>query len=162
GRGGMGVVYKAHQVTLKRLVALKMIRAGTSASPEERERFRAEAEAVARLQHPNIVQIFEVGEHDGQPFLALEDQGDSLSARLGGRPQPPRDAAALVLTLAGAVHAAHEAGVVHRDLKPANVLLQTHGAQPVGFGTPKITDFGLAKRLDADAGRTHTGAILGT
>ncbi len=156
GRGGMGVVYKARQLRLKRLVALKMIRAGGQADLEDLARFRLEAEAAARLQHANIVQIHEVGEHDGQPFFSLElVDGGSLERRLAGGPLPPRDAAALVATLARAMHYAHEQGVVHRDLKPANVLLARDG-------TPKITDFGLAKQLDADSGQTRSGVILGT
>src|SRR5262249_18732543 len=124
GRGGMGVVYKARQVGLGRLVALKMIRGGAHAGPEELARFKAEAEAVARLQHPNLVQIFGVGGLDGLPFFALElVAGDNLGRWLAGAPQQPREAAALVETLARAVHAAHRQGVVHRDLKPSNVLL---------------------------------------
>jgi serine/threonine-protein kinase len=155
GRGGMGVVYQARDRRLKRVVALKMILAVEHAGPEAAARFRAEAEALARLQHPNIVQVYEVGEQDGRPYLALEYvPGGSLARRLGGRPQPARPAAELTETLARAVHAAHSAGVVHRDLKPANVLLTSDG-------TPKITDFGLAKRLD-DATQTRTGLILGT
>jgi serine/threonine-protein kinase len=155
GSGGMGVVYKARDARLKRLVALKMILNGPHARPEELERFRREAEAVARLQHPNVVQIYEVGEQDGRPYLALEHVGGgSLAERLGGRPQPPDDAARLVRSLALAVHAAHLRGIVHRDLKPANVLLAEDG-------TPKVTDFGLAKRID-EAGQTQTGAVLGT
>ncbi len=165
GRGGMGVVYKARQLALNRTVALKMILAGGHAGPQELARFKAEAEAVARLQHPNIVQIHEVGEADGQPFFSLEFvEGGSLDRKLAGTPQPAGDAAALVETLARAVQYAHERGVVHRDLKPGNVLLQRepHGAPPVGLGTPKITDFGLAKRLDTPAGQTSAGATLGT
>jgi serine/threonine-protein kinase len=155
GSGGMGVVYKARDTRLKRDVALKMILSGPHARPEERERFRREAEAVARLQHPNVVQIYEVGEQDGRPYLALEYVGGgSLAERLGGRTLPPDDSARLVRALALAVHAAHERGIVHRDLKPANVLLTEDG-------TPKVTDFGLAKRLD-EAGQTQTGAVLGT
>src|SRR5262249_29593030 len=124
GRGGAGVVYRARQISLGRPVALKMIRAGAHAEPTERARLRAEAEAIARLQHPHIVQIYEVGEHDGLPFLALESPpAGSLARHLGGRPQPPLQAAALVEPLARAVHYAHRQGVVHRDLKPANVLL---------------------------------------
>jgi WD40 repeat protein len=155
GRGGMGVVYQACQLALNRLVALKMIRAGGQASAEDLARFRTEAEAVACLQHPNVVQIHEVGEHDGLPFFCLEFcAGGSLADRLDGTPWPPARAAALVQTLAQAMHAAHAAGVVHRDLKPANVLLAADG-------TPKVTDFGLAKRLDVP-GQTRTGAIMGT
>jgi WD40 repeat protein len=156
GRGGMGVVYKARHIQLDRLVALKMILAGSHAGAEERARFRTEAEAVARLQHPHVVQIYDVGEHQGLPYLALEFcAGGSLAARLDGTPLPPGAAAALAETLARAMHAAHQAGVVHRDLKPANVLLTADG-------TPKITDFGLAKKLDAARGRTRSGAIVGT
>jgi serine/threonine protein kinase len=124
GRGGMGVVYKAWQESLKRLVALKMIRAGAPASPEERYRFHIEAAAAARLRHPNVVSIYEVGEHAGQPYFAMELlEGGSLHTRLAGRPQPARQAAALVRTLALAVQHAHEQKIVHRDLKPANILL---------------------------------------
>jgi WD40 repeat protein len=156
GRGGMGVVYQARHVQLNRVVALKMNLAGGHAGQPDLARFKTEAEAVARLQHPNIVQIFEVGEHAGLPFFSLEFcGGGSLERKLGGTPLPPQEAAALVETLARAVHAAHQKGVIHRDLKPANVLLAEDG-------TPKITDFGLAKRLDADAGQTRTGAVLGT
>jgi serine/threonine protein kinase len=156
GRGGMGVVYRARQQDLDRLVALKMILAGAYAGSAERERFRAEALAVARLQHPNVVQVFAVGEHAGRPFLALElVQGGSLAGRLRGGPLPPRQAAALAERLARAVQAAHEAGVIHRDLKPANILLTADGQ-------PKVTDFGLAKRLDEQTAATPTGAILGT
>ncbi len=155
GRGGMGVVYQARDAKLKRLVALKVILAGDHAGEDEHGRFRAEAEAIARLQHPNIVQIHEVGEHDGKPFLSLEYcAGGSLDKKLAGTPLPPMEAARLVQTLAGAVQAAHQARVIHRDLKPANVLLAADG-------TPKITDFGLAKKLD-DVGRTQSGAIMGT
>jgi hypothetical protein len=179
GRGGMGVVYKARQVGLNRLVALKMILSGGHASPRERARFRAEAEAVARLSHSNIVSVFEVGEHQGHPFLALEYvAGGSLAQRLQGTPLAPRRAAELLVALARAAHAAHERGVVHRDLKPANVLLQEGGIRDQGSGIreegqasslipnpqsliPKITDFGLAKRLD-EVGQTQTGAIMGT
>jgi hypothetical protein len=156
GRGGMGVVYKAQQLGLKRLVALKMILAGRHAGAAQRARFRAEAEAVARLQHPHIVQIHEIGEHDGLPFFALElCPGASLAARLDGTPLPPADAARRVDTLARAMHVAHQAGIVHRDLKPGNVLVAADG-------TMKVSDFGLAKRLDEGAGPTQTGAIVGT
>ncbi len=156
GHGGMGVVYKARQVGLNRLVALKMILAGVNASPQELARFRTEAEAVAQLQHPSIVQIFEIGEQNGCPFLALEYVGGgSLAEHLNGTPVGMRQAAELVLSLARAVHHAHEKGIVHRDLKPANVLL-------LPDGTPKIADFGLAKRSEADQAHTQTGTILGS
>jgi WD40 repeat protein len=158
GQGGMGVVYQARQVALNRPVALKMILAGAYAGEHERARFRTEAEAVARLRHGNIVQIYEVGEQEGRPFLSLEfvERG-SLADRLKGTPQPAHEAARLVETLARAIHAAHQCGVVHRDLKPANVLLTEDS-------TPKITDFGLAKQLDAESahGQTGSGTILGT
>jgi len=156
GRGGMGVVYKARQLGLNRLVALKMVLAGASASSLELARFRAEAQSVAQLQHPNIVQIFDVGEQGGCPYLALEFvESGSLAEQLDGTPMAPRQAAELVLSLARAVHHAHERGIVHRDLKPANVLIQADG-------TPKITDFGLAKRTESTVAHTQTGAILGS
>jgi tetratricopeptide (TPR) repeat protein len=156
GRGGMGVVYQARQSKLNRLVALKMILSGAPAGPEELARFRKEAETLARLQHPNIVHVYEVGEHAGRPYFVMElVEGGNLEKRLAGLPQPARDAAQLVATLARAMQAAHQRQVIHRDLKPANVLLS-------GDGTPKITDFGLAKQLDESMGLTSTGAILGT
>jgi WD40 repeat protein len=155
GRGGMGVVYQARQTALQRTVALKMILGGGHASGADLKRFRTEAESIARLQHPHIVQIYEVGEHNGLPYFSLEFcAGGSLEKKLGGTPLPPRQAAALVEKLAHAMQAAHDKGVIHRDLKPANVLLAEDG-------TPKITDFGLAKKLD-DAAKTQTGAIMGT
>ncbi len=156
GRGGMGVVYMARHKALGRLVALKMILNSDHADPLELARFRTEAESLARLQHPNIVQIFEVGEHEGRPYLALEYlEGGSLAARLSKAPLSPREAARMLETLAHAVDAAHQRQVIHRDLKPANVLLTADG-------TPKVTDFGLAKRLDAGAGLTQTNALMGT
>jgi serine/threonine protein kinase len=155
GKGGMGVVYKARQVGLDRLVALKMILHIEHASADARRRFQAEAQAVARLQHPNIVQIHEVAEHQGQPYFSLEYcPHGSLADQLDGTPWEPAKAAELVQTLARAIHAAHLAQVVHRDLKPPNVLLSADGQ-------PKITDFGLAKKLD-EQGQTHTGAVVGT
>ncbi len=180
GRGGMGVVYRARQVALNRVVALKMILAGAHATPLERERFRKEAEAVARLQHPGIVQIFEIGEHAGQPYLALEYvDGGSLAQHLATGDLMAVDAAVrLLIEVATAVHFAHGLGIIHRDLKPANVLI--HGGRPDDGGSgdsgsgsgprsgltparPKVTDFGLAKRLDETAaGVTKSGAVMGT
>jgi hypothetical protein len=170
----MGVVYRARQLRLNRLVALKMIPAGAHASPEDLGRFRREAEAVAQLQHPNIVAIHEVGEHAGLQHFSLElVEGTTLRARLGATPQPIRPAARLLEQLALAIHFAHERGIVHRDLKPDNILL----AAPAGstehsdaealqvatlYGVPKIADFGLAKRLGDDSGQTRTGQVVGT
>jgi serine/threonine protein kinase len=189
GRGGMGVVYKARQVGLDRIVALKRLRAGATADMEDLARFHREALAVARLQHPHIVQVHETGERDGLPFFVMEFVGGgSLTERLAEGPLPPRAAAELVETLSRAMHYAHRQGVVHRDLKPANVLLAP--AFGGGKGTiplpqleagasggskaaaprpkaganwvPKITDFGLAKHVDVSAGNTQTGTIVGT
>jgi serine/threonine protein kinase len=182
GRGGMGVVYKARQAGLRRVVALKYARAGAEA--DELARFRREAEAAARLRHPNIVQIYDVGEQDGVPYLAMEfASGGTLSALLDGTPLPPRSCAELVETLARAIHHAHEHQIVHRDLKPANILLQgpavpgptgREGAATAAMSpsallegrsfdfVPKIADFGLAKLLDRVDMKTQSGAILGT
>ncbi len=155
GRGGMGVVYRARDTRLNRLVALKMILAGAHASPAELARFRSEAEAIAQLSHPHVVQVYEVGEQGGLPYFALEFcAGGSLDKKLEGKPLAPAEAAGLVEELARALHAAHQKGVVHRDLKPANVLLTADGA-------PKVTDFGLAKRLDV-SGMTGSGQVMGT
>jgi WD40 repeat protein/serine/threonine protein kinase len=177
GRGGMGVVYKARHIRLNRLVALKMILAGGHAGAAELTRFRTEAEAIARLHHANIVQIHEISEHDRKPYLSLEFcGGGSLAQRLNGMPWPTKDAARLVETLARAIDLAHQQGIIHRDLKPANILLQGSGVRSQGSGVsraadsclptpdpwiPKITDFGLAKKLD-EAGQAASGAIMGT
>jgi eukaryotic-like serine/threonine-protein kinase len=159
GRGGMGVVYRARQRALNRVVALKVIRAGSMADDALVSRFRTEAEVIARLQHPNIVQIHDVGPADDDshlPFLAMEYvAGGSLADRLAETPMNSTDGAALVVILARATHAAHQAGVLHRDIKPANVLLTADG-------TPKIADFGLAKSLDEAGGPTLTGEVIGT
>jgi serine/threonine protein kinase len=162
GRGGMGVVYKARQLSLGRFVALKMILAGPYAAADHVARFRVEAEAVAHLQHPGIVQIHEIGNHAGHSYLALEYvPGGTLVRKCSGQPLRPTEAARLVAALARAVHYAHQRGILHRDLKPGNVLLTEDGQ-------PKITDFGLAKRLSAEPGatpsgpQTQSGAILGT
>jgi serine/threonine protein kinase len=178
GRGGMGVVYRARQLGLERTVALKMVLAGADADPKDLARFRAEAAVLARLQHPNIVQIYDVGEAAGRPYFVLElVAGGSLAQHLQGMPQPVRPAAQLVETLARAIHAAHEAGVIHRDLKPANVLLQIADCRlqieqqfaicNLQSAIPKITDFGLAKWAgDGEApdlrSSTVTGELLGT
>ncbi len=174
GRGGMGVVYKARQTGLKRLVALKMVAAGILAEPQELARFRAEAEAAAALQHPNIVPIYEVAEHQGQPYFSMElIDGGSLAQAVGGK-DSPHQVATLVETLARAIHYAHQHGIVHRDLKPANILLTFSREPPASADfalaggsrlnecVPKITDFGLAKRLDSGTTGTQTGVILGT
>jgi tRNA A-37 threonylcarbamoyl transferase component Bud32 len=156
GRGGMGLVFKARQQALKRHVALKIVVSGAHAGADERARFRTEAEAVARLHHPGIVQIYEVGEQAGCPYLALEFvSGGSLAQQLDGTPMPPRRAAQLLLDLARAVQHAHEQGIIHRDLKPANVLLTE-------AGVAKIADFGLAKLLDVEQSHTQTGTVLGS
>ncbi|HVK15313.1 MAG TPA: serine/threonine-protein kinase, partial [Fimbriiglobus sp.] len=158
GRGGTAVVYLARQVSLDRRVALKMVLAGGVASDADRRRFRAEAAAVAAVQHPGIVQVYEVGACDDRPFFALEYcPGGSLMQRLAGSPLPPHDSAAVVVQVARAVHAAHAKGIVHRDLKPGNILFAADG-------TVKVTDFGLARRcdVDADTALTRTGAVMGT
>jgi eukaryotic-like serine/threonine-protein kinase len=157
GRGGVGVVYKARERRLNRLVALKMLLSGAYATSRELERFRREAETIAQLQHPHIVQIHEIGAHDGRPYLALElVDGESLARKIAGVPQPARETAELVAALASAIQAAHGLGIIHRDLKPANVLLTK-------TGVAKITDFGIAKRLDGDGEvPTLTEQFLGT
>jgi len=155
GQGGMGIVYRARDLKLQRLVALKFIHP-TRDSSESLQRFRTEAIAVASLNHPNIVQIYEIGEREDLPFFALEYcPGGSLEMKLRSMLLPIREAAGLVKALAQAMQAAHECGIVHRDLKPANILFSADGA-------PKITDFGLAKLLGEELGQTRTGAIMGT
>ncbi len=188
GRGGMGVVYKAWQVRLQRFVALKMILAGAYATPEQMIRFLAEAETLAKLHHPNIVKIHEIGTHEKRPYFALEFiDGVKLADLLGGVPQPPEAAAALIEKVARAIHFAHEYGIIHRDLKPSNILLQiadghslpawAQATPDIGaamkpitqseicnleHAIPKITDFGLAKHATAGAGLTRSHEVLGT
>jgi serine/threonine protein kinase len=176
GRGGMGVVYKARQDKLKRIVALKMIMIDATSRPQYLSRFQAEAEAVARLHHPNVVQIYEVGEQDGRPYLALECvTGGTLKKRLDGKPQPVRATVQFVRLLARAVHAAHQRGLVHLDLKPANILLEPASLDDVRdgslddaheaaqhFGIPKVNDFGLARRIDDEGDLLRNGEVLGT
>ncbi len=156
GRGGMGVVYKAWHLRLNRAVALKMLLAGAYARPEELERFLREAEAVAGLHHENVVQVYDVGDVDGRPYFTMElVEGGSLAQKLAGTPQPALQAAALVATVAEAIQVAHQSGIVHRDLTPANILLTARCA-------PKISDFGLARRLQDGGGLTQSGAAMGT
>ena len=157
-RGGMGVVYRARHRALHRVVALKMIRAGEFASEAERQRFQAEAEAAAHLDHPNIVPVYEVGEHDGQHYFAMKlVEGGSLAQRMANSPSliTNDETAQLLATIARAVHYAHQRGVLHRDLKPANILLDAHAE-------PFVSDFGLAKRLETSLDLTLSGAIIGT
>ena len=169
GRGGMGVVYRAFQASLQRTVALKMIPNAAFAASQDLARLRAEALAAARLSHPNIVPVYEVGEHNGQPWFSMQFiQGTTLSQRLMSGPMKPREAVALLIPIVDAIGAAHRAGVLHRDLKPSNILIAADG-------TPFVTDFGLAKRVNVEeesmasggmgsdiANLTQSGAILGT
>ncbi len=155
-RGGMGVVYKARQISLNRIVALKMILSGEFASKEEVDRFYSEAKAAALLDHPGIVPIYEVGEHGGKHFFSMTYvEGSSLAAKLNDGPLDPLQAANMMLEVSQAVHYAHEKGVIHRDLKPSNILLDLQGH-------PRVTDFGLAKRMSEDTGMTVSGQVLGT
>jgi serine/threonine-protein kinase len=153
---GMGVVFKARQESLKRVVALKVIKAAILASAEARNRFRLEAETLARMRHANVVQIHEFGEYQGEPFFTMEWlDGGTLANKLGGRPQDEREAAELMRTLARAVQALHGEGIVHRDLKPGNILFDADG-------TPKIADFGLVKLIGESGDNTQPGAVMGT
>jgi serine/threonine protein kinase len=177
-RGGMGVVYKARQRSLNRTVAVKMILAGELASPDDVRRFRIEAEAAAQLQHPNIVAIHEVGEHDGQHYFSMDFiEGRSLADLIREHPLPARHAAALTAAIAEAIHYAHGRGVLHRDIKPSNVLLSSHrraaseplsstdsrkGDASLGGFDPVVTDFGLARRIEGGLELTGTGQIVGT
>ena len=155
-RGGMGVVYKARQVTLNRVVAVKMILAGQLASEAEVKRFHTEAEAAANLQHPNIVAIHEVGVHEGQHYFSMDFvEGRDLAQLVRDGPLPAQKAAELLKTISDAIQYAHQRGILHRDLKPQNVLLDERGQ-------PRITDFGLAKRVDQDSGLTASGAVMGS
>jgi serine/threonine-protein kinase len=155
-RGGMGVVYKARQVSLDRPVAVKMLLFGSLASKDFIQRFRVEASAAASLQHPNIVAVHEVGVHGSQHYLVMEYiAGQTISKISGGQPLTPRQAATYVKTIAEAIHFAHEHGVLHRDLKPSNVIVDQDDQ-------PHVTDFGLAKRLDADIDLTLSGQVLGS
>ena len=176
GRGGMGIVYKARQKSLNRIVALKMVREAHMATPSDRARFRAEGEATARLHHPNIVTVHEVGSIDGQAFFCMEYiEGQTLAQRVVAEgPLAPREAARLVSIISGAVQHAHDNGILHRDLKPSNILLSgtghvgsigsTHSSHltPPALPEPMVTDFGLAKVVDRTDSLTRTGAVVGT
>src|SRR5262249_54587802 len=155
-RGGMGIVYRARQISLDRIVALKMLLFGPLASPEFVKRFRAEASAAASLQHPNIVAIHEVGVHQGQQYFAMDYvEGQSLAKLLANGPLPATRAAHYLKTIAEAIHYAHERGILHRDLKPSNVLIDPNDQ-------PRVTDFGLARRIEGDSELTMTGQVLGS
>jgi serine/threonine-protein kinase len=156
-RGGMGVVYRARQLSLGRVVALKMICLDRLASEADVQRFKAEAAVVAQLDHPNIVPVYEVGEHGGQHFFSMRlVEGDSVADALGkGLAFDPREAARLLALVARAVHAAHQRGILHRDLKPGNILLDSRGE-------PHVADFGRARKVEGESGLTQSGAIVGT
>ncbi len=158
GEGGMGIVFEARQRSLNRIVAIKMIRAGRFAGEDDLRRFQNEAEAVAQLDHPHIVPVYEVGAHEGHNYISMKRiDGTSLAANLSGYRDRPRKSAQLVATMAQALHHAHQRGVLHRDLKPSNILLDARGE-------PHLSDFGLAKRLDGPGAveTTRSGVILGT
>jgi serine/threonine-protein kinase len=156
GRGGMGIVYRARQLSLGREVAIKMILRGQLASPVERERFRVEAEAAAKLDHSAIVPVYEVGERDSQPYFSMKYvRGQTLAERLTERPMPPREAARILAQVARAIHYAHQRGVLHRDLKPSNILLDAQDS-------PHVMDFGLAKQASEAVPLTRSGAVIGT
>jgi serine/threonine-protein kinase len=156
GRGGMGVVYKARQRSLNRVVAVKRLLASGLATPQNQARFRAEAEAAAMLSHPHIVSVYEVGSSDGQPYFSMQYvPGVTLSERLAAGPVPALEAATLLAKSCRAIHYAHQHGVLHRDLKPSNILIDDQGE-------PHISDFGLAKQIDVDSDLTRSGAVLGT
>ncbi len=175
GRGGMGVVYRAQQLSLSRTVALKMILTGELASASDMARFRAEAESAARLDHPNIVPVYSVSEHEGRPFFTMKwVDGTTLAKRLAEGPMSPRESATILAPVARAIHFAHQHGVLHRDLKPSNILLgkvEEGGLRVEGQNStailplalnPFVTDFGLAKRIDVEGSLTRTGAIIGS
>lgn len=156
GRGGMGVVYRARQLSLNRVVAIKMIQENRPSSGDNRKRFLAEAEASARLEHPGIVSVFEVNEVDGHPYFSMQFiRGVTLADRLRQGPLPQREAARIMVEVCRAIAFAHEHGVLHRDLKPSNILMDRHNR-------PRVTDFGLAKFADSDASLTRSGAVIGT
>jgi serine/threonine protein kinase len=156
GLGGMGIVRRARQSRLDRIVALKMIGGGILADADDVKRFHAEARAAAQLQHPNIVAIHEIGEHEGQHHYSMDFvDGENLADLCDGKPLPSKQAAELTATIADAVQFAHQRGILHRDLKPQNVMIDAKGV-------PHLTDFGLAKRMDLDSGLTQTGAVMGS
>lgn len=155
-RGGMGVVYKAHQTSLNRVVALKMILAGKRAGNEQVQRFLSEAKAAAKMDHPGIVPVYEIGQHGDQHYFSMAFvEGQSLADKAQNKPLPPKESAQLIKVVAQAIAYAHQQGVIHRDLKPANVLVDTNGQ-------PKVSDFGLAKQVESELDMTQTGAVLGT
>jgi serine/threonine-protein kinase len=156
GQGGMGVVWRAREIARDRIVAIKRLSRGPASTPQDLERFRVEALAAARLAHPHIVPVFQVGEHDDQPYFTMQYiEGTTLARQLAAGPMPAHDAARLLVLVCQAVHYAHDRGVLHRDLKPSNILIDR-------AGNPYVSDFGLAKRIDVDSSLTPSGAFLGT